>query len=1440
MAWNPAPALGGALWGGNQSLATTRQLLSTSAGLASNGDNGFDFANISTLYVCTISGLNYGTQPINIQNTSSINISTFRNININGSNISLRAQNIAQILNNGAMLLNNTDPVSGRSAANVTDILTGVGSFQALAGDMTVAGSGTLNLYGGNKAVFGTLYSQNNLPDGIFDLGSNNLIGVRSLSTINVSTGVIRASDIRANSLSSIYVSTGAMKAGATILDTLTAGATTVGTLNAAATSLSGALNMNANNITNVNTIGATTGNFTNITGTLTGNVNGNVTGNVTGNLTGNVTGNIYNTNLSIGGQYSISETVDVGSAVSNYGNYGTLALTARGGLGGIVNITADSATPINPFVTVSQLNMEAKGNYGLITPGVPIGYVPRGGYVGIIARQGLTPDPPAEVTSALFANGEIDLTAYSYGTVPGLIKLSAGANFLYAGPVSPITGIIGTNNIYGTIANTITAGTPPSVVPTFPGTNYLYGSLGTSIQNSLYVDNILNYGNVTTGTYSNLTISATNSKDVLISNVKTLNMQNTPTIDGAGTGTIQSFSNINGSNLNIYQRGYISSLTVDDIVWNRGVENFDNLYTSTLFTSTITGLNNATQAINMLNYSSINISTGRNLFLGGSNLTMTASNIMTLDNRGAPQGLTSILASTLSLYSQNNALLSANANDLTLYGGLSTITRAGTSLYLDTPIVNNKTHLDTPSLSTLNFQATNFLATTVTVANETVSGNITAQSIQATSGYFSTLFALNTTTQQASISSIVPYNAFTVPTTIVYNSTGGDQYWTAPAGITFIDVILIGAGAQSNTVNSGGLVSGRLAVSPGTTYQIIAGNFAGGYGGGGTNGLTYAGGRSAIALSGNDLVTAGGAGGNGATGSAYYGGAGGGLTGGTGQGSSYAGQGGTQSAGGAGGTRTGSGANGVAGTQYVGANALDAGGAGGGGWYGGGSGADNGIGGGGGRSGGGGGGSSYVANLSGVVVNTQGGGAGNNTSGSVQITYYANESVLDIAAPTNIVGNTNITGNTNIYGSTLVGGVFTLGGVRAIRNFVFSVAQSWAHNALNGSATVKDGAGNTYSASQWVMNTGLMAIAEIFGQNFSSALNYIQTDQHVDASGNYYISWSIVANVDRSGNNEQMQWNITMIPKEMTQTITAGSYAAGFPSTVNSSTILYEYPNTALSSIHASTLTFQASENISLLAGNFTIPTYFSSGSITVAGTNQVSLLANIVAIGAETDVDIQANTNNVNIVAGSNINLVADNYLYISSGSYMNTDVYGDMTTDLGGVYTVTSAEVINLNGSNGIGLNSSNAINLTATSNVNINTFTTIQLPGTGSIPSVSPLAITNGNDYAGTSRSQIEFQFYGGGFNHFISSRHNANVTYDSGNAIDFWLYSVNTGGDAQTASSAPGTGNINVMSLTASNVVINRPIQISDSLTGGSGTLSVDSGNHLYWNGTLLA
>jgi hypothetical protein len=212
---------------------------------------------------------------------------------------------------------------------------------------------------------------------------------------------------------------------------------------------------------------------------------------------------NISGLNVSLNGQYSVNETADVGSAVSNYASYGTINITGKGGLGGLVNITADVATPSNPAFTVSQLTMEAKGNYGnfvLSPPNPYLGYVPRGGLVSIIARQGLTPSAPATVTSGLVANGEIDLTAYSYttstGIVPGLIKLTSGANAMYAGTVTPVTGIFGNNYIYGQYGNSITAGLPSGGLPIFVGTNYLYGYNGTIVENGLYVDTIYNkYG---------------------------------------------------------------------------------------------------------------------------------------------------------------------------------------------------------------------------------------------------------------------------------------------------------------------------------------------------------------------------------------------------------------------------------------------------------------------------------------------------------------------------------------------------------------------------------------------------------------------------------------------------------------------------------------------------------------------------------------------------------------------------------------------------------------------------------------------------------------------------------------------------------------------------------------------------------------------------------
>ena len=239
------------------------------------------------------------------------------------------------------------------------------------------------------------------------------------------------------------------------------------------------------------------------------------------------------------------------------------------------------------------------------------------------------------------------------------------------------------------------------------------------------------------------------------------------------------------------------------------------------------------------------------------------------------------------------------------------------------------------------------------------------------------------------------------------FSSTGSDQSYTVPAGVTSVNVTLIGAGGGGGGIylagGTGGLVSGTLAVTPGETLTVIAGR--GGqpgygspsaYGGGGAPGAdVYAytnsgggGGRSAIQRSGVDIVTAGGGGGA-ARGPSGSGGAGGGTTGGTG--GYFGGSGGTQSAAGNNifGGNSGSGYSGGAG-GYVSVSNSSSGGGGGGGWFGGGGAGGN-------NSypsyyGGGGGGSSYVANLTGTVVNTQGGGAAGSlntgSNGSVTISY--------------------------------------------------------------------------------------------------------------------------------------------------------------------------------------------------------------------------------------------------------------------------------------------------------------------------------------------------------------------------------------------------------------------------------------------------------------------
>ena len=218
---------------------------------------------------------------------------------------------------------------------------------------------------------------------------------------------------------------------------------------------------------------------------------------------------------------------------------------------------------------------------------------------------------------------------------------------------------------------------------------------------------------------------------------------------------------------------------------------------------------------------------------------------------------------------------------------------------------------------------------------------------------------------------------------TTTFSSTGFEQFWDVPAGVTTVDVVAVGASGGTGSfggkaAGKGAVRSGTLPVVPGQRLWIAVGGIgqsspgtgptgaAGGFNGGaaGGSGLTGGGGGGGASdvrtvsqfvggSLGSRLIVAAGGGGSG--GGGVFGGAVGGdagLPGGTASSGAAGGGAGTQTAGGA--------PNGTLGAGGVGPDGAgkDAGGGGGGGLYGGGGGATLNTGGG----GGGGGGSSFFA----------------------------------------------------------------------------------------------------------------------------------------------------------------------------------------------------------------------------------------------------------------------------------------------------------------------------------------------------------------------------------------------------------------------------------------------------------------------------------------------
>jgi len=254
-------------------------------------------------------------------------------------------------------------------------------------------------------------------------------------------------------------------------------------------------------------------------------------------------------------------------------------------------------------------------------------------------------------------------------------------------------------------------------------------------------------------------------------------------------------------------------------------------------------------------------------------------------------------------------------------------------------------------------------------------------------------------------------------------------------------------------------------------------------------------------------------------------------------------------------------------------------------------------------------------------------------------------------------------------------------------------------------------------------------------------------------------------------------------------------------------------------------------------VGSNVTPAMIINASSNVGIGTAAPGVALDVVGAGRFTAVSTNTtSTNQVNSGNICNVGWISNNGVLsnITAGAFFQA-TSNTGTLGVGGILTAAS----NITQTGGTTVLTGLSVNTISTNTINANVgrFTGIStntistnivnagylvglLPGTNSIASVSPLALTNGTAPA-ASGPQIEFQNNtSGGLNHFMGSRHRTNELNSASNSIDFWLYSASSGGN--TASTTPGTCNVNTMSVTARGVGIftNAPSVALDVAGGG--------------------
>ena len=163
-------------------------------------------------------------------------------------------------------------------------------------------------------------------------------------------------------------------------------------------------------------------------------------------------------------------------------------------------------------------------------------------------------------------------------------------------------------------------------------------------------------------------------------------------------------------------------------------------------------------------------------------------------------------------------------------------------------------------------------------------------------------------------------------------------------------------------------------------------------------------------------------------------------------------------------------------------------------------------------------------------------------------------------------------------------------------------------------------------------------------------------------------------------------------------------------------------------------------------------------------------------------------------NLTCGSNISLnLTSGFALISNLTSTNITSNNLIVSSQNAIFSVSSSQgniILGTNGNVGIGTTSPSAV-----------------------------IDLANGSDNTGAGgSSQIALQYRssaGGGFRHFITSRHDN--TPGNGNAIDFY---INNSGVANGSTGA-SVGNINSMSITGSGINVNGTIRTTSSITAGN-------------------